>query len=204
MHYDCGIAFVVPESVAKQALRLVEHIEGKQIPLTYKLGGGLVPHITLYQGRFKSEESAHEAWQKLTLPRSMSVTGLVILGQVEVRPNLNIFWNAMKTEKLRTLHEFVTRAMQPYTDGLLREESAAALRSADGEARARILSLGGVATGEYYYPHLTLGRLESAEHAPLLKGMDTVRSYLPEELCFGPIDQYGQMREHGLERRALA
>ena len=204
---DYGVAIFVPPAILDEAYRLTKVLTGLRIPLVYELDARTIPHITLFQGRFLTMAHAEEGWEALheiVLPvlRKKQVS-VGMSRQIEVRANNgNIFWNCFRDVALRELHERVAFHMQLYTSGLLMEQSVKAMANAENEdVKKRIERYGVVASASAYHPHVTLARLQS-----LLNTQVVNTTVLPqgfefqvEKICFGPLNQYGQMSSAGLE-----
>ena len=204
---DFGVAIFLPQQVREEAERLTEVLSGLRMPLVYKLHADVVPHITLFQGRFLSSTHAEEGWEGLKeilvpILRKKSVT-VQMSKQIEVRENNgNIFWNCFREGLLRELHERAAFHMQLYTNGLLMEQSAKAMRAADSEeVKRRIERYGVIASASAFHPHVTLARLSNIENAKVVySALAPGMSGFPvEQVCFGPINQYGQMYSEGLQ-----
>ena len=204
---DYGVAIFVPPKVRDEAYRLTKILTGLRIPLVYELDAEVIPHITLFQGRFLTIAHAEEGWEALheiVLPilRRKQVS-VVMSRQIEVRPNNgNIFWNCFRDAALRELHERVAFHMQLYTHGLLMEQSVKAMANAENEdAKKRIERYGVVASASAYHPHVTLARLQSLLNTQVVNVAAIPQSseFQVEKICFGPLNQYGQMYSEGLK-----
>jgi hypothetical protein len=204
MSYSCGVAIVVSPEVAAEAIRLASRAIMLSGDPVFWLGSGLVPHITLYQGKFPDREKALHAWERLGGVLSPSL--LALDDSLEVRPNGNVFWNVCPNDALRAVHMKVAQEMQLRSDGLLTDQTMREFRASDRDVSEcdRILAFGSLASGIAYYPHITLLRLpKEADRSRIVDLRPQRLSFVPERLCFGPIDEYGQMRPSELLYRSL-
>jgi hypothetical protein len=202
MTYDCGVALLLPAHVNDGARRSVAHMREAGISLEYALTHEHTPHITLYQGRFASEAIAVDAWKevKKQYRRQRGTLPIIILsGTLDVRPSRDVFWNAEVSFQLLVLHEWIALGMNARSGGLLLPQAQSALRGATTAERIRIMRFGMLATGGQYHPHVTLGRIASGDDAERTSGhAPPKRVFAPLGLVFGPIDEYGRMKESEL------
>lgn len=204
---DYGVAVMMPPEVFKESFRLVQFLTGVRVPLVYSLSGEFIPHVTLYQGRFPSATVARKAWELLCAEMPKFVKRPVevrMTRDVELRKNGNIFWNCRRTAELEWFHTQFASQMQAHTEGLLMKQSQDKLQDASEEERHRVMKYGVVASGPAYHPHITLARLRDVKNEIVLRGLNPIEmDFSVEKLCFGPINEYGQMSSGSIEIFAL-
>ena len=167
---DVGAVLLLEDHAAELprdlAIRLAGLVDGVRV-----LGPGLLPHVTLHQGRLPALalEAAAEELGRLVLHRSPVTleTTTVTLSALG-----NVFWLIEPTTALQDLHEAVNGGLRPLSGPLLLPHLERASRQGllSEDALARLATHGFLGAGEAFSPHVTLCRAGSPDAGTRLRG----------------------------------
>ena len=137
------------------------------------------PHVTLYQSAFPTRN-----FDKI----NQSLVA-VALQTKPIQIELNkfssllefLFWDAVKSPQLLTLHQVVLQVLNPLRDGLLLPEDEARLElpSVSEAMKASIRLYGYPVAGDLYPPHITITRFNTITEA-----QNAVSHLPPEPIIF--------------------
>lgn len=152
----------------------------------------LIPHITVYQARYPSEnvDKLRNITKALSLERELFE---IQLDAISVSHETFLFWNCKKSQILQNLQRKAVELANPLREGLIPDSLSDVSGLSDGD-RYDVEHFGALLIGPRYQPHITITRLNKEEDAKkaikVLSGSKKI-SFKPSGLILGYLGEHG-------------
>tara|TARA_Y100000310_G_scaffold345862_1_gene471692 strand:- start:3273 stop:3893 length:621 start_codon:yes stop_codon:yes gene_type:complete len=186
MKYNCKLGIGLIPRDQERIYQLVETIDSN-FGLGFKTEPGVsIPHITLFQGRFKEEESVNEVVRVLDIADlSLDSVGVGI----DIWARKILFLNIDKTKELSRLHYETFARVFPLCAG--KPADAQNLVGISLEQRKSLDATGFPFTGSLYLPHFTLAHLDIVPRGSCLEDLNGIsKPYLAKPFKFDKLVTY--------------
>lgn len=196
-----GLAIYPAEAVRQAAHAITDGIE-QRTSLAFRLDDEHIPHITLFQGGFAEDArpQIEAAAQKWASTAGLQPFQLTLEGKLFHHPIGNVFWNTDIPEALRALHLSAIAALRPLTGGRLMQQFITRMTDPNTDlppAKQEMVRLHGFSeAGDFYQPHITLGRLADKKAAAQLADLHVPETpFTVDTIIGGPLGDVGNIRE---------
>lgn len=153
--YKLGVGLIPTKRQVDSSYSLARIISSQHTTSFVTTPGISIPHVTLFQGKFKDESSIVEKLKKLDteyLNVEQQLTGL------SVWANNIVFLNCKKRDDLQQLHEAVYESLFPLCEGVSADPQK--FDSITAGQQKSLDKTGYPFSGAEYMPHFTIAHLE--------------------------------------------
>jgi 2'-5' RNA ligase len=201
---DIGIAFLLNKEVTDKSFEIAEKLENAGLKFIFSLEE-YPPHISIFQGAIfskdleKIREKTDELADILEEGLEMQMEPKLFLNE----RNGNIFWNVKKSDKLQKVHEIIFEKIAPITNGKVMAQFEKLLEYPDTpeEIKERLKKYGAMFVGPYFFPHITIGRLqtENITNEKAKKILETINlpeisfKYYLKDIVSCKLDNFGRI-----------
>lgn len=187
-----NIAVLPSDEVTVQVIAMSRKI-AKEIGSKFILNSNsLIPHITVYQAQYPSEnmDKLRDITKTLSLEQELFE---IKLGTITVSHETFLFWNCERNLILQNLQVEAVRLANPLREGLIPISLADVTGLSEGD-RYDVKTFGALLIGPRYEPHITITRLNKGEDAEkaikILSGSKKL-SFKPKGLILGYLGEHG-------------
>lgn len=187
-----NIAILPSEKIIEQAIEMSQKISdevGSRFVLNSSL---LIPHITVYQARYPSEniDKLRNITKILASERELFK---ITLEKISVSHETFLFWNCEENQLLQDLQNKVVELANPLRKGLIPDSLTDVTGLSEGD-RYDVEHFGALLIGPRYEQHITITRLNKESDTE--KAIQALSGY--RKIIFKPKGLFlGYLGEHG-------
>lgn len=187
-----NIAILPSDEVAVQAIAMSKKI-AEEVGSRFILNSiNLIPHITIYQAQYPSENK----YKVKDIARDLSLEQELFeikLDAITVSYGTFLFWKCEKSSILQKLQKKAVELANPLRKGLI-PDSLADVRGLSKGDKYDVRHFGALSIGSRYEPHITITRLNREEDTEkaikVLSGFKKL-SFKPKGLILGYLGDHG-------------
>lgn len=191
---DLNVILLPGDTTSKRLIGLSEQV-AKQVHVKYKLDGNdRPPHLSLYSAAYP----LHNLDKISLVMEQLSVLAKGVEVELSGYSVFSgyLFYDALRSRRLMSLHESVVDALNPLREGLISDDQKG-LFGLTKQQKAAISEYGYVSVKDTFMPHVTLARLSDPNQAEqainVLPGGGL--TFTPKSLSLVPFDLEDRLKK---------